>query len=216
MAESISRRVGAHRIGPPERAGDRSALRSVAAIVPLHADRERRSPPAREPGKIDTGRVNANDAPAAAVARARELFLRDDTVYGCAETVFVVLKEAYGLPDAGASSPAFALNGGLAYSGSTCGAITGAALAVGLLAERDVPDRGAAKRGARLAVADTLRAFEAEFGATTCGELTGFDLSTEAGHQAFIESGAWRTGCMRQIEFVVGLLAARTEAVEPR
>jgi hypothetical protein len=49
--------------------------------------------------------------------------------------------------------------------------------------------------------------FEAVFGATTCRALTGVDLSTDEGHRAFIESGAWRDGCMRQIEHVVARLA---------
>lgn len=142
-----------------------------------------------------------------AVRRARELFLDDRNIHGCAETAFVVLKAAYGLPDAADSSAAMALNGGIAYSGGTCGAVTGAALAVGMLAERRVPDHRAAKRVARLVTADLLAAFEAGFGTSSCRELIGVDLRTEAGHRAFIESGAWRDRCMRQVEMAVTRLA---------
>ncbi len=138
--------------------------------------------------------------------RARDLFLDDRNVHGCAETAFVVLKEAFGLPDAADSSAAMALNGGIAYSGGTCGAVTGAALAVGMLAEQRIPDHRAAKRVARLVTADLLGAFEAEFGTSTCRELIGLDLRTDAGHRAFIESGIWRNRCMRQIEMAVGRL----------
>lgn len=142
-----------------------------------------------------------------AAVRARELFLDDANTYGCAETAFVVLKEAFGLPDAADSSAAMALNGGIAYSGGTCGAVTGAALAVGMLAGRRFPDHRAAKRVARLLTADLMGAFEAEFGSSACRELIGQDLRTEAGHQAFIESGIWRDRCMRQIEMTVARLA---------
>lgn len=141
-----------------------------------------------------------------AVARARGLFLDDANTYGCAETIFVTLKEAWGLPDAVDSSAAMALNGGVAYSGGPCGAVTGAALAVGQLAGRRVPDHVAAKRAAREAVASLMDAFTAEFGATDCRTLTGLDLRTEDGHRAFIESGVWRETCMRQIEWVVARL----------
>lgn len=153
--------------------------------------------------------VEATDEATAgeAVRKARELFLDDRNVHGCAEAVFVVLKEAYGLPDAADSSAAMALNGGIAYSGGTCGAVTGAALAVGMLAERRVPDHQAAKRAARLVTADLLAAFEAGFGTSACRELIGVDLRTEAGHRAFIESGVWRDRCMRQIEMAVTRLA---------
>jgi C_GCAxxG_C_C family probable redox protein len=142
-----------------------------------------------------------------AVERARELFLDDRNLYGCAETVFVVLKEAFGLPDSADSAPAMALNGGIAYSGGMCGAISGAAMAVGLLAERRMADHVAAKRAARLVAARLIAAFEGEHGAVECRALLGLDIGTEAGHRAFIESGIWRDRCMRQVEFSVRRLA---------
>lgn len=144
---------------------------------------------------------------AAAVERVRELFLDDANTYGCAETAYVALKEAFGLPDAADASAAMALNGGIAYSGATCGAVTGAALALGELAGRRVADHREAKRVARELTAAAMADFEAAFGATTCRALTGADLTTEAGHRAFIEGGAWRDGCRRQLEHVVERLA---------
>jgi C_GCAxxG_C_C family probable redox protein len=148
-----------------------------------------------------------DDPAAGARERARALFLDDANTYGCAETAFVVLKEAFGLPDPGDSSAAMALNGGIAYSGSTCGAITGAALAVGQLAASRSDDHAVAKRVARAITADLVAVFETAFGSTTCRALTGVDLSTEAGHRAFIEGGAWRDGCLRQLEMAVTAVA---------
>jgi C_GCAxxG_C_C family probable redox protein len=144
-------------------------------------------------------------------ARARELFLDDANTFGCAETAFVVLKEAYGLPEPADSAAAMALNGGVAYSGSTCGAITGAALAVGELAASRIPDHREAKRAAREVTAELLGAMEAASGATTCRALTGVDLRTEEGHRAFIDGGAWRVTCMRQVELAVERLAPLAE-----
>ncbi len=135
--------------------------------------------------------------------RVGELFLDERDPRGCAETAFVVLKEAFGLPEPEDSGPAMALNGGVAYSGGTCGAVTGAALALGILARRRIADHAEAKRAARRLTAATLAHFEAAFGASDCRTLTGFDLRTEAGHRAFIQHGAWRDGCRRQIELVV-------------
>jgi C_GCAxxG_C_C family probable redox protein len=142
-----------------------------------------------------------------AVARARACFLTDDNLYGCAETSLIVLQESYGLPDAADASPALALNGGVAYSGSICGAISGAAIAVGRLAGQRIADHQQAKRTARRLVARLLAEFQAEFGASDCRSLTGRDLSLPAEHAAFIESGVWRERCMAQIEFVVRRLA---------
>jgi C_GCAxxG_C_C family probable redox protein len=142
-----------------------------------------------------------------AVQGARDLFLDDANTYGCAETVFVVLKSAYGLSDSADSAAAMALNGGIAYSGGPCGAISGAALAVGLLAAQRVADHGEAKRAARLITAGVMDDFQKVHGSTDCRDLIGMDLRTEDGHRAFIDSAIWRDRCMAQIEFVVGRLA---------
>jgi C_GCAxxG_C_C family probable redox protein len=142
-----------------------------------------------------------------AIARARSLFLTDDNHYGCAETVLIVLQESYRLPDATDSSPAMALNGGVAYSGSICGALSGAAMAVGRLAAQRIADHQEAKRTARRIVARLMEDFATEFGAWDCRTLTGYNLSLPAEHEAFIQSGVWRDTCMAQIEFVVRRLA---------
>jgi C_GCAxxG_C_C family probable redox protein len=137
--------------------------------------------------------------------RTRDLFLRDDNVYGCAETTLVALQEHFGLPDPGDSSAAMALNGGVAYSGGPCGAITGAALALGRLAGERVADHNEAKRVARRLTRQLMQAFDEEFGSTGCRELTGFDMLAD--HDAFLASGVWRTSCMRQITYTVERVA---------
>lgn len=133
--------------------------------------------------------------------RVRELFLTEDNTYGCAETALITLQECVGLPRAGDSSPAMALNGGIAYSGSTCGAITGAALALGRAVAATKRDHQTAKRATRRLVQQLTSEFRARFGSTTCRDLTGYDLMRD--HDAFIADGAWRTHCTAQIEFAV-------------
>ena len=145
------------------------------------------------------------------VELARRVFLRDDNLYGCAETSYIVLKSVFGLERADDSSPAMALNGGVAYSGSMCGALLGAGLALGELAAARVDDQQVAKREARRQLQEIMADFRSRFGATTCRELIKLDLSTPEGHDAFIQSGVWRKTCMAQIEFVVERLAALAE-----
>jgi len=135
--------------------------------------------------------------------RARELFLDEANTYGCAEVTLIVLQEQFGLPEAGDSSPAMALNGGIGYSGATCGAITGAALAAGRLAGRCLTDHAEAKGEARALLQGLMAAFADEFGFLDCRRLTGYDFRDPAAHDAFLESGIWRTACLRQIEFAI-------------
>jgi C_GCAxxG_C_C family probable redox protein len=134
-------------------------------------------------------------------ARARQLFLTEENIYGCAETTLVALQEHYGFDDALDSSPAMALNGGIAYSGGTCGAITGVALAVGRLSEERIADHREAKRAARTIIQDLMAGFRSAYGSVDCRDLTGMDLLAD--HDAFLESDIWRTRCMDQIEYAL-------------
>jgi C_GCAxxG_C_C family probable redox protein len=164
----------------------------------------------------------------AATEAARRLFLDDRNLYGCAETTFVVLKAAFGLDEPADPSPAMALNGGVGYGGGTCGAITGAALAVGLLAARRISDHRQAKLVARELTAELMDAFRSAHGAVDCHDLLGIDLRAPGAHDAFIASGVWRGRCMAQVEFAVSRMApladpdtwrdtvARIEAALPR
>jgi len=144
--------------------------------------------------------------------RVRELFLKDEGYYGCAETTLVALQELFELPNAGDSSPAVVLNGGIAYSGSTCGALTGAALAVGRLAAERIPGHREAKRTARVLIQRAMAEFVERFGAIDCETLTGYDLVAD--HDAFMEDGTWKTVCTTQIEFIIDRLGGLVETAK--
>lgn len=143
----------------------------------------------------------------AAVARAEVLYLNDAHPYGCAETTFMTLKGVYGLAEPADPAAAIALNGGIGYSGGPCGAITGAALAVGMLAEERIEQHDRAKLVARELVHGTMAAFSGAHGTVNCRELVGYDLRAPGQHEAFVESGLWREACMSQIRTVVTHLA---------
>jgi C_GCAxxG_C_C family probable redox protein len=145
---------------------------------------------------------------AAAIELSRLAFLRDDNEYGCAESALVALQELYGFADATDSSAAMALNGGIAYSGGICGAISGAAMAVGRLAGERIEDHREAKRTARRIIKLIMAEFREEFGSHNCGDLIDYEISIPSEHDAFIESGVWRDTCMKQIEFSVARLHA--------
>jgi C_GCAxxG_C_C family probable redox protein len=145
---------------------------------------------------------------------ARSTFLRDDNYYGCAESTLVALQTIFGLENPGDSSAATALNGGIAYSGGMCGAVSGAAMALGRLAELRLVDHQDAKRTARRLTQQLIADFEAEFSSSSCRDLIDFEISIPAEHDAFIASNVWRTTCMRQIEFSVERLASLADEPE--
>lgn len=105
----------------------------------------------------------------------------------CAQTVlrFVLLVTG---SDPGLTALAQQFGGGVAGTGETCGAVTGAALALGLLDHLAPEAPGPA--ASRQALQESIQGFTAEFGALRCRDLTGCDLTTPQGHDAFVSSGA--------------------------
>lgn len=88
---------------------------------------------------------------------------------------------------------AFCFAGGIGNSGAVCGAVAGAVMAIGLVKGR----RDTMEEGFRtLAVAQEFRRrFEAEMETISCRELTGADLSTQAGIEEYINSDTPSTVC---------------------
>ena len=80
--------------------------------------------------------------------------------------------------------------GGVARMGEACGAVTGAALALGLR-DYQLPEQGPDQLALNARhLQDSLRDFATEFGSRRCIELTGHDLSTPEGYKMFRDSGA--------------------------
>ena len=76
--------------------------------------------------------------------------------------------------------------GGIGNTGSVCGAVAGAVMAIGLRKERG----DTMEDWLRLSsvAQEFRRRFEAEMGSINCRELTGADLSTEEGLKEYMSS----------------------------
>lgn len=99
-----------------------------------------------------------------------------------------------GLQQEGVPAIATAFGGGIGGTGSVCGALVGAVMAIGLTHGR----RDSSQRDARAyaLTQEMRRRFEAAMGHVDCRELTGMDLSTPEGVKRFYGSEVPRTVCM--------------------
>lgn len=118
--------------------------------------------------------------------------------YNCAEAILLAAEKSMGLPP-GSAAAAAAFGGGMARTGSTCGALTGALMALGLAAgPRDLTD----KQGGALLLARAralMDAFRTEFGALDCSRLTGYDLPAQM--EAFTADRRRREHCRKLVAF---------------
>ncbi len=139
--------------------------------------------------------------------RARRYFV--DGGFHCAEAVLKAVTDVSGRTGAVPTRVATGFCSGLSRTAGLCGALSGGILALNLALGRDRP--GDPVDANYAAVQDLLDVFRERFGATDCGDLTGEDLATERGRQAFAEKGQKET-CRSYAAAVADWVAARLEA----
>jgi C_GCAxxG_C_C family probable redox protein len=106
----------------------------------------------------------------------------------CAESVLLATCEELGVSIDEKVIPkiAFTFAGGIGNTGSVCGAVAGAVMAIGL-----IKDRGETYEEMMSTIdlaAEFRRRFEAEMDTIICNELTGLDLTKEASRKELMNS----------------------------
>jgi len=122
--------------------------------------------------------------------------------FNCAESVLAAMCDTF-FPDRRRTAVCFAtaLGGGLGRCECLCGALNGAAMAVGAAVGRTDPSEKEKKDAAYAAIAPIFRAFKERFGSTCCAELN---------HGDFI-SAEHRRRCTEIVGWTAGAVAARLE-----
>jgi C_GCAxxG_C_C family probable redox protein len=119
-----------------------------------------------------------------AAQRARELF---ESGYYCSESVLLAIAESQGIQSDLIPRIATGFGAGIARTGRTCGALSGAICGLGLVLGRNRPDEPPDKLYA--AVQTLLSAFEAKYGSLDCRALIEIDLTTPEGRAEFRAQG---------------------------
>jgi len=101
--------------------------------------------------------------------------------YNCAESVLLALAKRQNVKSRIIPRISTPFGGGIARTGSVCGCVTGALMAVGLRLGRtkNTEERDRAYS----ATTSFLNTFEHRFGSLMCHDLTGCDLRTIKGHK---------------------------------
>jgi C_GCAxxG_C_C family probable redox protein len=120
---------------------------------------------------------------AAAEKRANELM---DKYHNCAQCALVAVQDMSGLKDDLLAKASSGFGGGIGGTQSVCGALTGAALALGMKYGRDAsylvgPSDVAIKKQGEVIeqVARLAKWFEREFGSTVCADLRKGHMGTD-------------------------------------
>lgn len=113
----------------------------------------------------------------------------------CAQAVAAAFAGDHGLDEETMRKLACGFGGGLAHTGRTCGAVSGAVLAIGLARGTGVPGDREGKEQCYVLVREFLRRFVERHGSVDCTDLVGYDLSDPAGLAAAREAGVFLDRC---------------------
>jgi C_GCAxxG_C_C family probable redox protein len=144
--------------------------------------------------------MSENDSLRVDLARARF-----DAGFSCSQSVFAAFAPDLGLDADAALRVAAAFGGGMGRTGGTCGAVTGALMALGLKYGSAVADK-AAKEQTYAHVREFMARFEARHDATTCAQLLGVSIATPEGQAAAREANLFKTVCPGLVESAAAIL----------
>ena len=115
--------------------------------------------------------------------------------YACSEALLLAVCEEFEIDIDENFIPRIAslFAGGIGNTGSVCGAVTGAIMAMGLVKERG-QTMEKVLQNLELA-AEFRRRFEADMETINCRELTGLDLTSKEGIEQFMKSSVPQTVC---------------------
>jgi C_GCAxxG_C_C family probable redox protein len=126
--------------------------------------------------------------------------------FNCAQSVFSTFAPGLGLDEGKAGKIACAFGGGLARKGDTCGAVTGAFMALGLKYGSSRPQDKEIKEQSYQIAREFVRRFKERNGTTVCRELLGCDIGTPEGYERAKQQDLFQTVCTKLVKDSVEIL----------
>jgi len=115
--------------------------------------------------------------------------------FSCSQAVFAAFAPRWGLDRERALRVAAAFGGGMARKGYTCGAVTGALMAIGLYSGGTDPGEEEVKERTYALAQDFLHRFTMRNGSIVCSCLLGHDMGTPEGRDRAGEESLFSTRC---------------------
>ena len=126
--------------------------------------------------------------------------------FNCSQAVFTAVAEKAGIERELALKIASGFGGGIARMQKTCGAVTGAVMAIGYLHGHIQPDAVEQKEQVYELIHEFVNRFTQKHGSIKCSELLGYSLQTEEGRKLVKEMNLFETVCSKCVRDAVLIL----------
>lgn len=127
--------------------------------------------------------------------------------FNCAQSVLSACCEPYGMSREQALRVSCAFGAGMGRQGATCGAVTGAYMAIGLKYGKYREGDEAPKEKTYALTQEFARRFIERNGSMACRELLGLDLGTPEGAKTFKEKGYHASRCTKYVRDAAEIVA---------
>jgi C_GCAxxG_C_C family probable redox protein len=127
--------------------------------------------------------------------------------FNCAQAVFTPFAKENGISESYALKIASGFGGGMGRLQATCGAVTGAYMAIGVKHGKSIGDEGNEKREKTYELVRTFDAtFKKQFTTTSCWELLRCDLTTDEGKKYFTDNKLHEKVCQQCVSHAVRIM----------
>jgi C_GCAxxG_C_C family probable redox protein len=130
--------------------------------------------------------------------------------FSCAQAILSTFAPGLGLDEETALKLASGFGGGMGRMGKTCGAVTGAFMAIGLKYGKTKADDEESKERTYMLACEFAKRFESNNGSVTCNDLLGCDIATPEGMRRAEAEDLFNTLCPKLVrnaaEILEGLL----------
>jgi C_GCAxxG_C_C family probable redox protein len=128
------------------------------------------------------------------------------TGYNCAQSVLAAYAEKSNIDQKMAMDISAGFGGGMAQMQETCGAVTGAYMAIGLFSGEKSKDNFNIKKNSIALMQQFTEQFKAKHGTISCKALINCDLNTEEGKQHLKEHNLYEKVCEKCIADAVEII----------
>ena len=127
------------------------------------------------------------------------------TRLNCSQSVIEAYSQVLGLDPEAAEAVSAGFGGGMGRVQKTCGAITGAIMAIGCK-YYDSKDPSGSKEGIYAMTREFLKKFEKMNGRTDCHDLLGIDLKTDEGKEEYKKQDMLEERCLKYVQDACDIL----------
>jgi len=125
--------------------------------------------------------------------------------FDCSQVVLTSVSEELGIDDITAKKISACFGGGM-FCGSTCGAITGALMAIGLKYGHSMPNTPEVKNKNIAKLMEFKEKFLEKYDSVICKELLGYDISDPEDMEKIMEKQLLTTFCPKLVSDVISTL----------